>query len=173
MREQHTDDIRRYVMTRRITKKSTLAALAAAGVLSVGIAAPTVAFAQDEAEPTPSATADAAPGAAGEDRRAEHLTDLADALATELGVSADDVKAAMEKISEEIGPKAGERPEAPADPQARLQEKLDAAVADGTLTQEEADAVLKAYEEGVLSGPGRGGGLMGGPERPAGPADGE
>ncbi|MDG4832339.1 hypothetical protein O7627_23960 [Solwaraspora sp. WMMD1047] len=160
-------------MTRRITKKSMLAGLAAAGVLSVGIAAPTVAFAQDEAEPTPSATADADPGQAGEQRRAEHLTELAEALATELGVSADDVKAAMEKVREEIGGPDGERPMNGENREARLREKLDAAVADGTLTQAEADAVLKAYQEGVLPGPGRGGGPMGGPGRPAGPADGE
>nr|MDT0658878.1 hypothetical protein [Micromonospora sp. DSM 115978] len=158
-------------MTRRITKKTALAGLAAAGVLSVGIAAPTVAFAQDEAEPTPSATATAAPG---EQRRAEHITELAEALATELGVSADDVKAAMEKVREEIGKPDGERPKMnDEDRQAKLQEKLDAAVADGTLTQAEADAVLKAYEEGVLPGPGRGGGPMGGPGRPAGTDDGE
>ena len=35
---------------------------------------------------------------------------------------------------------------------AALKERLDAAVADGTLTQAEADAVTKAVEKGVISG---------------------
>ena len=39
---------------------------------------------------------------------------------------------------------------------AALKERLDAAVADGTLTQAEADAVTKAVEQGVISGGGRG-----------------
>ena len=36
-----------------------------------------------------------------------------------------------------------------------LKERLDAAVADGTLTQGEADAVTKAVEKGVIGGFGR------------------
>ncbi|MDG4772130.1 hypothetical protein [Solwaraspora sp. WMMD792] len=145
-------------MSRRITRKRALAGLAAAGVLSVGIAAPTIAFAQEGAEPSASASAD---GSTGEERRAAKMTDLAEALAAELGVSADDVTAALEKVHDERAgdrPERGERPEGTADRQAALQERLDAAVADGKLTQAEADAVLKAYEEGVLAGPGRGGG---------------
>ena len=39
---------------------------------------------------------------------------------------------------------------------AALKERLDAAVADGTLTQAEADAVTKAVEKGVIGGGGRG-----------------
>ncbi|MFV2083117.1 hypothetical protein [Micromonospora sp. LOL_021] len=145
-------------MSRWITRKRALAGLAAAGVLSVGIAAPTIAFAQESAEPGASASAD---GSTGEERRAAKMTELAEALAEELGVSADDATAALEKIREERAgdrPERGERPEGTADRQAALQERLDAAVADGTLTQAEADAVLKAYEEGVLAGSGRGGG---------------
>jgi hypothetical protein len=38
-----------------------------------------------------------------------------------------------------------------------LQRALDELVADGTLTQEQADAVLKAAEAGVFPGPGGGG----------------
>lgn len=128
-------------MPRRITRKQTLAGLAASGVLSVGIAAPTVAFAQDDTEPsaTPSATATtpAEDEAAGdEERRTGRLTELAEALATELGVSADDVSAALEKLREEMapegGPKDGERPEGAGDPQARLQESLDAVTGTGS-----------------------------------------
>ncbi|MFY1651295.1 hypothetical protein ACN27J_10400 [Solwaraspora sp. WMMB762] len=147
-------------MSRRITRKRALAGLAAAGVLSVGIAAPTIAFAQEGAEPSASASA-STDGSTGEERRAAKMTELAETLAAELGVSADDVTAALEKVHEERAgdrPERGERPEGTADRQAALQERLDAAVADGKLTRAEADAVLKAHEEGVLAGSGRGGG---------------
>ena len=39
---------------------------------------------------------------------------------------------------------------------AALKERLDAAVADGKLTQAEADAVTKAVEQGVINVGGRG-----------------
>ncbi|MFV2019888.1 hypothetical protein [Micromonospora sp. LOL_023] len=154
-------------MSRRLTKRRALAGLAAAGVLTVGIAAPTIASAQEGAEPSASASADESTGA---ERQAAKMTEMAEALAAELGVSADDVTAALENIREERAgdrPERGERPEGTAGRQAALQKRLDAAVADGKLTQAEADAVLKAYDEGVLAGSGRGGGpgrggLMGG-----------
>ena len=38
----------------------------------------------------------------------------------------------------------------------RAEDRLDAAVKDGTLTQAEADAVTKAVEKGVIDGGGRG-----------------
>ena len=48
-------------------------------------------------------------------------------------------------------------PAAKAERQARSRPRLDQAVKDGKLTQEQADAILKAAEAGVLPGGGRGG----------------
>jgi hypothetical protein len=47
---------------------------------------------------------------------------------------------------------------------AALKARLDAAVAEGKLTREQADAILKAAESGVLPGPGLDG--RGGPRPP-------
>ena len=141
-------------MSRTISKKHLLAGLAAAGVLGVGIAAPTVAFADDNATPKPSASSSTDQG--GTDRqqqRADRQAAFAEELAKELGVSTDKVTAALEKIREQH---QADRPERPSteDRQADLKERLDQAVKDGKLTQEQADAITKAAEAGVLPGPG-------------------
>ncbi|MFG1674746.1 hypothetical protein [Micromonospora sp. NPDC049282] len=134
----------------RMTRKRLLVGLAAAGVLGVGIAAPTVALADDNS-PSPSASTQR-----GADHRADRQAEFADALAKELGVPADKVTAALDKLREQ---RQGDRPERPTPPsaqdrQAALKERLDQAVKDGKLTQEQADAVLKAAEAGVFPGPG-------------------
>ncbi|MGS2616030.1 hypothetical protein ACVCAH_16130 [Micromonospora sp. LZ34] len=138
-----------------MTRKHLLAALATAGALGLGVAAPTVAFAADSADPTPSASA-------GEDRqqqRADRQAEFAEALAEELGVPADKVTAALEKIRAEHKP--ADRPERPSaeERQAALKEQLAQAVEDGKLTQEQADAISAAAEAGVFpAGPGGHGG---------------
>ncbi len=76
----------------------------------------------------------------------------------------DKVTAALEKLHEQRQGDRPERPERPSteDRQAALKERLDQAVTDGKLTQEQADAVLKAAEAGVFpGGPGHDG--KGGP----------
>ncbi|PGH42085.1 hypothetical protein COO58_20270 [Micromonospora sp. WMMA1996] len=135
----------------RTTRKRLLVGLAAAGVLGVGIAAPTVALADDKT-PTPSASTSTDWTGDREQRQAE----FADALAKELGVPADKVTAALEKLREQRQADRPERPQPPStqDRQAALKERLDQAVKDGKLTQEQADAVLKAAEAGVFPGPG-------------------
>lgn len=140
-----------------MSKKHVLAGLAAGGVLGVGIAAPTVAFGQDPT-PSPSASASASPGASsGEpgDREQEHAdrqAEFAEALAKELGLPTEKVTAALDKLREQ---RKADRPEpSAADRQAQLKERLDQAVKDGKLTQEQADAISKAAEAGVLPGPG-------------------
>ncbi|MFD4206782.1 hypothetical protein ACFWRG_12425 [Micromonospora tulbaghiae] len=144
-------------MIRTMSKKHLLVGLAAAGVLGVGIAAPTVALADDKS-PNPSSSASSSTDQ-GDDRRQKHAdrqAEFAEALAEELGVSTDKVTAALEKLHEQ---RQGDRPERPSteDRQAALKERLDQAVTDGKLTREQADAVLKAAEAGVFPGPGKGG----------------
>ncbi|MEU1684961.1 hypothetical protein [Micromonospora sp. NPDC005707] len=139
-------------MIRRMSKKHLLAGLAAAGVLGVGIAAPTVALADDKS-PSPSASTSTDQGTDRQQQRADRQADFAEALAKELGVPADKVTAALEKLREQ---RQADRPERPSteDRQAALKDRLDQAVKDGKLTQEQADAVLKAAEAGVFPGPG-------------------
>ncbi|MCM0674318.1 hypothetical protein NCC78_06400 [Micromonospora phytophila] len=141
-------------MSRTMRKKHLLAGLAAAGVLGVGIAAPTVAFAADGDTPTPAASATESGDR--QQQRADRQAEFAEALAKELGVPTDKVTAALEKVREQHKP-AG-RPERgnAADRQAALKERLDQAVKDGKLTQEQADAITAAAEAGVFPG-GRGG----------------
>ncbi|MGQ5262304.1 hypothetical protein ACTWLT_16275 [Micromonospora sp. ZYX-F-536] len=155
-------------MSRTIRKKHLLAGLATAGVLGVGVAAPTMAFAADAGTPTPSASSSAdGSGTSKADRQGE----FAEALAKELGVSTDKVTAALEKVREQ---QRADRPERPSteDRQAALKERLDQAVKDGKLTQEQADAITKAVEAEVFPGPGghRGPGGHGGQGGPGGTA---
>lgn len=78
---------------------------------------------------------------------------LAKQLASKLGVSESKVKTALDEIQ------GAHRAEA----RTEFKTRLDQAVKDGKLTQTEADAVLKAWDAGVLGqGMGRGGG---GPRR--------
>ncbi|NES29367.1 hypothetical protein GCE86_17495 [Micromonospora terminaliae] len=139
-------------MIRRMSRKHLLAGLATAGVLGVGIAAPTVALADDKS-PSPSASTSTDQGTDRQQQRADRQAEFAESLAKELGVSTDKVTAALEKLREQ---RQADRPERPstADRQAALKDRLDQAVKDGKLTQEQADAVLKAAEAGVFPGPG-------------------
>ncbi|MEV5766482.1 hypothetical protein AB0L34_18195 [Micromonospora sp. NPDC052213] len=151
-------------MSGTMRKKHLLAGLAAAGVLGVGIAAPTVAFAADGGSSTPSASASES-GSGKDERqqqRAERQAEFAEALAEELGVPTDKVTAALEKVREARKP--ADRPERgdSADRQAALKERLAQAVEDGRLTQEQADAITAAAEAGVFPAPGGRGG-HGGP----------
>lgn len=91
-----------------------------------------------------------------EDRRVEMQAALARALAAELGLDADEVAAALEKVQTDL------RDEMQTEHLERLEERLAEAVEAGELTQEEADEVLERAESGELRGPGRRGG-HGGP----------
>jgi hypothetical protein len=139
-------------MAPRVTKKAAIAVAGAAGVLTLGLAVPAIAFADTTPTPSTSATTPDAP-ADREQRHAQRQAELAAALAKELGIAEDRVAAALEKVESQM------RADAEAERQAQLKARLDQAVKDGKLTQEQADAILKAAEAGVLPG-GRG---LGGP----------
>jgi len=128
-----------------------------AAVIGLGIAVPAVAFAQDPSpSPSSSASASASGDADREQRQAERRDRMAELLASELGIDKAKVAEALTKVEDQM------RSEMKAEHQAALSERLDAAVAEGKLTREEADAILKASEAGVLpGGPGR----MGAPGR--------
>ncbi|WP_434741107.1 hypothetical protein [Micromonospora sp. SH-82] len=148
-------------MSRSMSKKHVLAGLAAAGVLGVGIAAPTVAFAQNDPSPSPNTSTTADPGTDREQRHAEHRSEFAESLAKELGVETDKVTAALEKLREQRAadrpergdwPGRGERGGTPEDRAAKLKERLATAVEEGKLTQDQADAITEAVESGVFPG---------------------
>lgn len=150
-------------MSRPISKKALLGGLAAAGALGVGIVVPTMAFADGSAAPTPSASASSTTSTRGpQQRRAERESEFAAALAKELGIPQDKVAAALAKVQQQFRAerkfKGEEKRESRAERQAELKARLDTAVKDGKLTQDQADAILKAFEAGVLfGGPGHGG----------------
>jgi hypothetical protein len=70
---------------------------------------------------------------------------LAKSLAESLGIDEAKVTVAFEEL----------RNDAQSERAAALKTRLDKAVADGKLTQAEADAVTKAVEQGVIGGGGR------------------
>jgi hypothetical protein len=153
-------------MTTLIRKKIALAGAGAAGVIALGLAVPTLAFAQDGPTPTPSnsSSADSGqpagrtwPGKADRDqKRAERQNQLAEGLAKELGIPQDKVTAALEKVQGQL------EASAKADREAQMRERLSAAVSAGKITQEQADAIAAAAAAGVLPG----GGFGHGPDRP-------
>ncbi|MFV2101364.1 hypothetical protein [Micromonospora sp. LOL_024] len=156
-------------MSRNISKKHLLAGLAAAGVLGAGIAAPTVALADDRN--TPSASAEAQQGGKADGERPGRGAAFAEALAEELGVPAERVTEALEKLREQHRPAdrpggegrkghpgRGDDEGRPGDRTEMRAERLAQAVEDGKLTQEQADAITAAVEAGVLGGPGSPGG---------------
>lgn len=143
-------------MNRTISRKNLLAGLATAGVLGVGIAAPTIAFADSGGTPTPtpSTSTSASPSTTadqgGDQDRAQRESEFAAALAKELGISQDTVTAALQKVHEQLKPTGKPDGDRKADRQAAIKDRLAQAVKDGKLTQEQADAITKAIDAGVF-----------------------
>jgi hypothetical protein len=81
-----------------------------------------------------------------EERFTEHKSAFAEALAEELDLPVDQVTEAIEAANERLADQWRE------ERTARLQERLDQAVEDGDLTQEQADAIMDAVASGVLPG---------------------
>jgi hypothetical protein len=123
------------------TKMVVLGALVA-GAVTVGAVLP--ALAQDRSETSNSEEEPTEDGAwpRGPGLRGVHSDAFAADLAEELGLEVDEVTAAIEKVG------AAHREQLQVTRTARLQERLDAAVEAGRLTQEEADAWVEAHEAG-------------------------
>jgi hypothetical protein len=85
--------------------------------------------------------------------RQRHQEEFAAALAEELGLPEAQVSDAIEAVREQL------RTERQAQMREQLGERLDDAVEDGRLTQEQADAIAEAHENGVrlFEREGRGG----------------
>lgn len=115
----------------------TIAALGVAGVVGLGFAVP--ALAQNDNTPTPSPSSPSI-----ETRRTEREAEFAERLAKKLGLDTAKVQDAVKAVREEM------QAEARADRLAALKSRLDQAVKDGTLTQQQADAILDAAKSDVL-----------------------
>ena len=137
-------------MVTGIRKKLALAGVGAAGVVALGLAVPSLAYAEPDPTPATSASSVTPDRTRHDQKRAERQNRLAESLAKELGIPQDQVAAALEKVRGEF------EASAKAERQARLKKRLATAVADGRLTQEQADAIVAAAEAGVLRGGGFG-----------------
>lgn len=115
--------------------KAGLATTAAAGVLVAGAVFP--ATAQDD-PPTPQEESN------GHANRDAHADAFAAALAEELGIDRARVDEALGNVRADLRERIRERR------LTALEERLDAAVEEGDLTQEQVDAILEAAEDGVL-----------------------
>jgi hypothetical protein len=129
------------------TKRALLGVLVA-GVVTAGAVLP--ALAQDAVEPiTTGVTASEASTAddTARERRGPHgprSEEFAADLAEELGLSVDEVTAAIDAVT------AKHRGTARAERTERLEGRLGDAVAAGELTQEQADAILDAHDADVM-----------------------
>ncbi len=119
----------------RLTNKMrrSLVALGAAGLLTASIAGPVLAMDSTETETETETPAH-------EERFAERQAAFAKALAEELGLPEEQVQEALTTVREDLAEQWR------AERQAAAKERLDAAVASGELTEEQADALREAAE---------------------------
>ncbi|HEX9888720.1 MAG TPA: hypothetical protein VGA69_04540 [Nitriliruptorales bacterium] len=118
--------------------RRSIAAVAAVGALALAV--PALAVQDDDDVPSTEQEAGAQPTHETRKQR------LAEALAQELGLTTEEVEAALEAVHDRF------RAEHEAARLERVQERLAAAVEEGDLTQEQADAILEAAENGVFPG---------------------
>ncbi|MBS3942473.1 MAG: hypothetical protein KG028_16055 [Actinobacteria bacterium] len=134
------------------TRKTVAAGGLAAALAIVGVLP---ALAQDADDTTTDDTTTETTRA-WDDLRAEHRAAFAEKLAERLGLDADEVATALEEVREL------QRAESETLRLEHLTARLDEAVAAGHLTQEQADAMLEAHENGEMPfGGGRRGGATG------------
>lgn len=122
--------------------RTRLAAIGVAGLLTAGatVSALSPALAQTATETPGESTEQRTKAQRHEERRAAYAA----ALAEQLDLPAERVRAALDTVDERMRAEAKERR------LAELEERLDAAVEAGTLTQEQADAIYAAAESGVM-----------------------
>lgn len=130
----------------KFTRKS-VAGIAVVGALTLGATIP--ALAQNASDDTGTESTEDSAVDARELLREEHRQEFADRVGEIVGVEGDELLAAFDQVREEL------REEHRAEMLATLQERLDDAVANGRLTQEEADEIMAQAEAGELR-PGRG-----------------
>jgi hypothetical protein len=138
------------------TKMVVLGALVA-GAVTVGAVLP--ALAQTQGETNKEAATEDGAWQRGSSMRGVHSETFAADLAGELGLEVDEVTAAIEKV------RAAHREQLQATRTERLQERLDAAVEAGRMTQDEAEAWLEAHEAGERPMRGQGLGPGDGPRQ--------
>lgn len=137
------------------TRNRTIAAVAVAGALA---ATALPALAQDDGTEESTTGHWATDGSTTDDRTAPwepRQQAFAERLAAELGLDVETVDDALTAVREDL------REEHRAAHRERLQERLDQAIADGEITQEQADAILAAHDAGAIGGHGLRGHLRG------------
>ena len=87
-------------------------------------------------------------GPPSDEERANRQAEMVAALAEELGIDEAKVTAALDEV----------RAERQAEARTAFEERLDSAVADGTITAADKSSILKAFDAGVLGGQGPGAG---------------
>lgn len=122
-----------------------LLVLGAAGVLAAALAVPALAQNATETQ-TPNASDSTTEDPTSGERGAGMRQAFAQALADELELPVERVDDALTAVRERM---VEEHQELRSE---RLQERLDEAVANGDLTQDQADAILQGAEAGVLGG---------------------
>ncbi|MFE9257794.1 hypothetical protein [Streptomyces sp. NPDC006879] len=153
---------------KNVRKRAGLAA--GATLVGIGLVFPAVALAEDSGKTDAPSTEQQDSGKPGPrhgrtaEQRDQRQKELAEALAKDLGVPVEKVTGSLEKFHsaqrEERTKKIEERKQQrsegkrlnSAERQEKLAERLDGAVKDGKLTQDQADAILAAVKAGVFPG---------------------
>ena len=145
-----------------------------AALLLVGAAGATIAYAQDGATPTPSADEQTDGGKPGRGHGFLGDAEL-QAAADALGMTTDELSTELQngKTLQDLADAAGVDLQVVQDAinaahAEEMRQRIEQAVADGTMTQEKADWLLEGLEKGFLDGPGFGFGFGHGPN--GGPA---
>ncbi|MEW6402249.1 MAG: hypothetical protein AB1649_10645 [Chloroflexota bacterium] len=135
-----------------------------AALLLVGAAGAGIAYAQDDTTPTPTTDGQTDKGGPGRGHGHRFLGEAElQAAADALGMTTDEVSTALQsgKTLQDLADEAGVDLQVVQDAisAARAEEmrqRIEQAVADGTMTQEKADWLLEGLEKGFLDGPGFG-----------------
>ncbi|MEO9325291.1 hypothetical protein ABFT23_17490 [Nocardioides sp. C4-1] len=109
---------------------------------------------RDALRPEPPEPDGERPAPPSEAERSQQEAAFVTALAEKLGVTEDQVTTALEAAREQAD---ADREERRAEDRGALAERLDAAVADGTLTEADKTSVLKAYDADLIGHDGPGG----------------